>query len=644
MKKFSRILVFVLGILCPLYINGQESLFPYSLKYPPYEYFADKHIDTYVNKSKELLYTGDLEGLEDNIEILNDLNLQGDPSVRGRIMNNQGILEYYQGNLSEAIQYFLRAAAYYEQSNYNHGINTLMNNISLIFAEIEDYESCKKYLKKALDYTPDNDLTSRSVYLLNLAEVEERTDNCRTAINISLELLDIYNPRLFDFSEIAIYGIIISCYNTLKEDEEAIKWIKKGDNIPVSDSAYLDIQSYNKSVADFYFQRSEYEKVIEYGQKVYPPPDESYLHELYKTINQMAIAARHTGRIDLAMKLNRRANELEFNREPFSRSDIISSLMYDYSYNRDNLDRELISKELQENNIREEIQSNFFKKLIVISFILLIIIIVLIYTRRAGLRYRINLESNNRKIEEINKQLRLSNKDLEKENRTLDTLISVFAHDLINPFQAILGFTQIMINDYDKLDKHDIIEYTGILSETSLNLNQLLLTLKGLAIINDESGNFKANKFTLVSALKNIKKLFRTSLNNKDINIKMDNCIDAEINYNRDVFDAVIRNVISNAIKFSEKGSTIIISNQLKNNKMKISITDNGIGMSDSTREMLLNRNYLESRSGTLNEKGSGIGLAISIDLLDTAGGNLDIISEEGKGTTVVIEINLPEA
>ena len=641
MKKFSRILVFLVGVSCQQYVGGQESLFPYALEFPPYEYFAAKNIDSYVNKSKELLYTGDLEGLQANIEILNNLNLQGDPYVKGRILNNQGILEIYQGNMSEAINCFLRAASYYEQSNYTQGINTLMNNISLIFAEIEDFESSKKYLKKALDYTGENDLKSRSVYLLNLAEIESRTENCKAAIEISMELLESYSPELFDFSEIAVYGILVSCYKSLKDDEEAIKWIRKGDSAIKAGTAYLDIQSYNKCLVDFYFERGDYEKVIKYAEKIYPPPDESYLHELYETIHQMAIAARHTGRLDMALRLNLKANEIEFKREPFSRSDIISSLMYEYSYNRDNLDRELISKELQENNKRDQIQSKFFKNLIIVSLFLLIVIIVLVSTRKAALRYRINLESNNRKIEEINKQLRASNSDLEKENRILDTMISVFAHDLINPFQVILGFSQIMINDYDKLDEEDFAEYTGLLAETSFNLNQLLLTLKGLALINDESSNIKASKFNLLPALKDIAGLFRYAANNKNIRIRLNKVSNSEVYINKDVFDAVIRNVISNAIKFSDKGAEVVVSNQVENDKMKITISDNGIGMTPATRQILLNKNYLESRSGTFNEKGSGIGLAVCIDLLEIAGGRLDIQSEEGKGTTIDIFINL---
>ncbi len=259
-------------------------------------------------------------------------------------------------------------------------------------------------------------------------------------------------------------------------------------------------------------------------------------------------------------------------------------------------------------------------------------------------RYQENLRVKNDKLQTINEELVKNNLNLEKENRVLDTLISIFAHDLINPFQAILGFSQLMLNDHERLKEENFLEYSDILSDTSFQLNQLLVNLNSMAIVQDNAIQPEKESFRILPVVLKICSLFRSAMKNKEINLNTNNLNDVEIRINLNIFEAVLRNIISNAIKFSNLKSEIEISCITDKEEAILKVTDHGIGMPESIRKKLLDKGYPESRTGTSNERGSGIGMAICIELMEMTEGKLDIISKEKEGSTIALKLPVNNA
>ncbi|MDX2414949.1 MAG: tetratricopeptide repeat-containing sensor histidine kinase [Bacteroidales bacterium] len=640
MNLYKKISILILLILYSVCTQGQESLFPSSNEYPSFTPFAEDYITMYLEKSRDCLNNGDLEGLQSNIDILKDLNIDGDPRVSSLIQNHSGILEFYKGNMAEALQYYLSALSYYNTSDELDGRHALMNNIAIIFGEIEDYESSMKYLQKALAYTPTEEILNRSIYMLNLAEMKALSGNYSQGIMIATELLDLFGQGGIEFSEVAVYGILIGCYKNLGDTISAEKWINDGLKIISPETTYLDLQSFYSNVVEYFFSRKAYSEVLEYGKLIYPPPDSSFIYDLDNTINYMATAARETGDLNFARVIDKKANDLEYSRAALNKNNIINPLIIQYSYNRDIMDKDLLDQELQENNAREQIQRRFLRNLIIIIILMSIGAILLLRTKKIRDRYQENLRVKNDKLQTINEELVKNNLNLEKENRVLDTLISIFAHDLINPFQAILGFSQLMLNDHERLEEENFLEYSGILSDTSFQLNQLLVNLNSMAIVQDNAIQPEKESFRILPVVLRICSLFRSATLNKEIKLNTDKLNDVEIRINLNIFEAVLRNIISNAIKFSNLKSEIELSCITEKGKAILKVTDHGIGMPESIRTKLLAKGYPESRTGTSNERGSGIGMAICIELMEMTEGKLDIISKENKGST--IELTLP--
>ncbi|MDZ7738583.1 MAG: HAMP domain-containing sensor histidine kinase [Bacteroidales bacterium] len=295
--------------------------------------------------------------------------------------------------------------------------------------------------------------------------------------------------------------------------------------------------------------------------------------------------------------------------------------MVEYEVNRNRRLKESIEQEMQLNSKRQK--ASF--KLMITFFILLlasvVLFIILLQIRKIRSRYREEFNNETKKFALVNRELQKSNKELEKENRLLDTMISVFAHDLINPFQAILGFSRLMVDDFENLEKDNITEYNNMLGETAFQLNQILINLQSIATIQKGVDKLEISENIIKDSVEKVVTLYKPLAEKKKINIitTIDKRIKANIN--NDVIQSVLRNVLNNAIKFSHTGGEIRIRANNGTETINIMIEDDGTGISEEIKSSILNGSYLISEPGTVKEKGSGLGLSICIDLLEMNNG-----------------------
>lgn len=640
MIKHYKLLLFLTLVLAGSRVAGQETFLPFSTEYPPFEALINKLSDKIKNQARDYIYEGDFSGIEACIDIQTMLNTFQDPILNGDIENQKGIIEYYKNKSNNALQYYLKALDYFSLADYKIGINTIMNNIAIIFNHIQDYESSRKYLIKAIESTPEKDINSRSIYLLNLAEVESQLGNCSVGLRIANDLLEMYDPNILFFSDLSIYGILIDCYNNMDMEEEAYKWITEGKASIDSTSTYFDKIAFYSQAMKYYFEKGEYRKVLELGYNIYPPADTAFMRDMYEPINNMAISAVKLGDTELAIELDRLANRIVFAGETLTREDLITPLMVEYSFNRDIANRDMAKLQLIENNMQAKALRNLLISLLIIMLAMIVLIPILLRVRKLRNKFKLELSEQNEKLEQINKQLKKDNEELIRANNLLDTFISVFAHDLINPFQAIIGFSQLMSTDHEVLREEDFIEYSELLSETSFQLSQLLTNLKSLSIIQDDQLKLKPSRVLISSIINNVLKLFEPSARKKNIIFKIHGKENDCYGFiNPEIIESALRNLISNAVKFSKPGGKIDIGPNKEGKEIFISVKDYGSGIPEKVLKRLRDKKQTLSTSGTANEKGSGIGLAISIELLESLNGSIEFISKIDEGTEAIIKI-----
>jgi signal transduction histidine kinase len=218
-------------------------------------------------------------------------------------------------------------------------------------------------------------------------------------------------------------------------------------------------------------------------------------------------------------------------------------------------------------------------------------------------------------------------------NATKDKLFSIIAHDLRSPFNSILGLSKLLIEDVKNNENEETAEFLGLISLSAKNTLVLLDNLLNWAKLQTGQIDFTPEKLVLSSIIKEI--LAISILNAKVKNTSLDyiQSDDIEVCTDKNMLGVVLRNLISNAIKFTKPGGNINVSATSKQNQVEISISDNGVGMNDETRKKLFNIPENMTSVGTANEKGSGLGLVLCKEFVEKLGGTIWVESELGKGT-----------
>ena len=257
---------------------------------------------------------------------------------------------------------------------------------------------------------------------------------------------------------------------------------------------------------------------------------------------------------------------------------------------------------------------------------------------------KINLQNDQlnilvEKLNDANNKLEQSIKNVEELNASKDRFITVLSHDLRSPFQGLLGITKTLESSYTSFSDNEkqfyISQVNQSLDKLYAFLEQLLLwgkVQKNTVKLNYESCNIK-------ELLSHIASVLTSSADKKKISIDIKCKESFKAVFDKEMIAIVLRNLLSNAIKFSPFGSGINVNAEMDNSELKISVIDNGIGMSDESINKLFNLDENISTIGTDGELGSGMGLILSKDILKKHNGNISVQSKEGKGSTFIIKI-----
>lgn len=233
------------------------------------------------------------------------------------------------------------------------------------------------------------------------------------------------------------------------------------------------------------------------------------------------------------------------------------------------------------------------------------------------------------------------NEDLKNLNATKDKFFSIMSHDLKNAFTSILGLSELMAKDYEKLSKDERIEFVRLINQTSKNTFSLLENLLHWA--RSQNGNipFSPQKLNLSLVVDECCEVLKNQALIKNIELKNNVPPNIFIQADIEMLKTTIRNIASNAIKFTQNNGAVIINANISNNHVEVSVIDNGTGMDDKTKNSLFNLAETKSKKGTSGEMGTGLGLILCKEFVLKHGGSIKVESQINKGTTISFTIPL---
>jgi PAS domain S-box-containing protein len=240
-------------------------------------------------------------------------------------------------------------------------------------------------------------------------------------------------------------------------------------------------------------------------------------------------------------------------------------------------------------------------------------------------------------------EIRDKNEELKRINIEKDKLFSVIAHDLRSPLTAFMGLSEMMLEELPSMSIQELQSIVGNMKKSSGNLYGLLENLLEWAKVEQGLVRFNPESTPLLPLVNESLSRVIESARTKNIDISFNIPAELMIYADKNVFHTIIRNLVSNAIKFTDRGGKIMISSILtENHKVEISIKDSGIGMNLAIINNLFKLDTQVNREGTKGEPSTGLGLILCKGFIEKHGGEIWVESEEGIGSVFHFTIPSP--
>jgi signal transduction histidine kinase len=274
---------------------------------------------------------------------------------------------------------------------------------------------------------------------------------------------------------------------------------------------------------------------------------------------------------------------------------------------------------------------NFLYAIIALGVVIILLGVYLYFSKRRS----------NKILQVVNKRVKEQNQQLQQLNATKDKFFSIISHDLKGPLNSFTSFSSLLMNHTDSLSKDEIKMLAKDLDNSLKNLFVLLENLLEWSRSQTGSIDFKPETFDLPSMLRENKNLLQAQAANKHIKLEVPEG-DLPVQAHRHSINTVVRNLISNAIKFTPPSGRITVEIQKSSTEIVVSVADTGVGMSDEVIRKLFRIDTKHSTKGTADEKGTGLGLILCKDFVEKNGGRIWVQSEIGKGS--VFYFSLPHS
>ncbi len=231
------------------------------------------------------------------------------------------------------------------------------------------------------------------------------------------------------------------------------------------------------------------------------------------------------------------------------------------------------------------------------------------------------------------------NEELKELNATKDTFFSIIAHDLKSPFQGLLGYSQILSTEYSTLNEEEKLFFIQSIYDLSKSAFTLLENLLIWSRIQTGKIVFNPDVFNLQEEIMPTVEMLMQVASNKNILVECQIHGKTLVQADKNMIQTVVRNLVSNAIKFTNPDGKVIISLRQNGKFIEVSVEDTGVGIRKENLDKIFKSGAVVSTKGTANEEGTGLGLILCAEMIKMHGGKIWAESKLGKGSKFIFQI-----
>ncbi|MCX6303605.1 MAG: hybrid sensor histidine kinase/response regulator [Bacteroidetes bacterium] len=250
---------------------------------------------------------------------------------------------------------------------------------------------------------------------------------------------------------------------------------------------------------------------------------------------------------------------------------------------------------------------------------------------------KLKLEIEERKRAET--ALQESETKLREANAAKDKFFSIIAHDLRNPFNAVIGFSNLLRENISEFSPDEISEYIGYINDSAINAYTLLGNLLDWARSQTNSIRFNPESVNISEIINSTLTILSGEANKKNILVSNSVADGSVVLADSNMVSAVLRNLISNAIKFTRPGGMVTISSEVSDGIAEFMIEDNGVGIQKRDLDLLFRIDTKVYTKGTAEESGTGLGLILCKEFIEKNAGTIRVESEHGTGSRFIFTL-----
>lgn len=513
------------------------------------------------------------------------LNLLGHfpaPRLKAKVDNNLGLIFDELEDYKQSLSYYKRA---YEQdriSNNEKGNLLTFINLGIVYQNLLQYDSCRYYNEKAYRLAEKyQDSTSLVNIINNLGTLEYDLKNYSKGLDYYNRALQLYTASgdregiAYARNNIGLIHLDEKEYpQAFKNFKEALKIAEELDLYEFSGNVFSNLSIYYKETGD-------YKNAYDYYDKCNTVYDSLAGEKENKMIRKLQVKYQSA---------KRQRDVLQLQKENLEQKEMLSS-----------------TKMIQ--------HSLYFIILLVVVFLAILFFLL-------------------RKEKILARELQEKTEELKKLNVAKDRFFSIIAHDLKNPFNALVGYTSLLRSEFDSFTREELNQIVTDLSNATEQGFSLLENL--LHWTRSQTNRITVYKtyFKLRGVVGSVASLAAPSLADKSQEVQIDIDDHLEAFADKDMIETVLRNLIFNSIKFSYPNTTIRVEAKRIQKNIQISVIDQGIGIDAEKQHKFFDYEENTTTEGTVGEKGSGLGLVICREFVEKNGGLIWVESELGKGAT----------
>lgn len=657
-RQFFKLTIFLLSLAVT--VNAQEhadDLLWYQRYFEPYDpQSVDQDIDSintslakaaenleYVkliklNKEAGLIHLTRTHDYDSALQFLiRALTLEDSLDIHNKqVFTHLAIAEVFDavGNPEKSAQELEKASRLNDRDRDIPILVLIMNKLGKVNAARGEIEMALENFQLALEYRDAIPKSLLAETLFNQAHLFSLEEKNIEALEVHKEALGIWRSIHDRKHEAQSLNDIGKLYHLMRNDDREFANHVAALEIRQSlkDTRGM-AESYN-NIGALYYRQKNYQRAIANLELGLSAAKESQdLTQMKKSYEFLADCYKALGNYKAALQ-----NQEDFN----AMTDLIQQEINDQRLLEMQSRYQIGQREIQIQNLEDiqkekerelERQRTFQNYLFLIIGLIAVIVILVSY-------FYFQKRKSNALLKEVNEKIELQNTQLQELNATKDKFFSIISHDIKGPLNSLTSFSSMLTNHFDALSKEEI---QMLATDSDKSLKNLFAMLENLLEwARSQTGNieFKPEIFDLNTLLAENKALLEGQAQNKRITILHDGTKQIKTQAHKNSINTVIRNLLSNSIKFTPEGGAISLEAKGENQQVVVSISDTGVGMRKEIVDRLFRIDAKHSTKGTANEKGTGLGLILCKEFVEKNGGRIWVTSEEGKGS--VFYFSLP--